>query len=207
MTPLALCLAPLCLVAGAATPDHHEEAKADDGWVSIFDGKTFDGWKVAENDSFRIEDGVIVVDGPRGHLFHEKELTDFVFQCDVKTTPGSNAGIFICTGYQESGWPQQGYEVQVNVSHKDPRKTGSLYRTVDVLEAPAKDGEWYTQRIEVRGKDVTVSVDGKVLYRFTEPDGVSGPKRIQKGVLALQAHDPKSVVHFRNLKLKDLSGE
>lgn len=207
MTPLALCLAPLCLTMGAAGPDHHEEAESTDGWVSMFDGKTLEGWKLAEHDSFRIEEGAIVADGPRGHLFHNAALTDFEFQCEVKTTPGSNSGIFICTSYQEQGWPTQGYEVQVNISHGDPRKTGSLYRTVDILEAPAKDDEWYTQHVKVFGKDVTVSVDGKVLYRFTEPDGVAGPKKLGKGVIALQAHDPNSVVYFRNLKIKDLSGE
>ena len=202
MTPLAVSLALL-----AAAPDHHEK-DGDDGFVAIFDGKTLDGWRAAENpDSFKVEDGAIVAAGPRAHLFHEQELTDFVFECEVKTEPNSNAGIFLCTEYQESGWPAQGYEVQVNISHGDPRKSGSLYRTVDILEPPAKDGEWYVQRIEKRGKDVTVSVDGKVLYRFTEPDGVTGPKRLQPGVLALQAHDPGSTVYFRNLKLKDLSGE
>ena len=203
MTPLALALT---LVAAA--PDHHEKPNGADGWVSIFDGKTLDGWKAAENpDSFRVEDGAVVAEGPRAHLFHAQELTDFAFECEVKTAEGSNAGIFICSAFQEEGWPQQGYEVQVNISHKDPRKTGSLYKTVDILIPWAKDGRWYKQSIEVRGKDVTVAVDGKIMYRYTEPDGVTGPKRIQRGVLALQAHDPDSVVYFRNLKLKDLSGE
>ena len=200
----------LALSLLAAAPDHHEKPEAEpdaDGFVSIFDGETLDGWKLAENDSFTVEDGAIKAAGPRGHLFHTQPLTDFVFECEVKTTPGSNAGIFICSEYQESGWPSAGYEVQVNVSHPDPRKTGSLYKTVDILEAPAKDDQWYVQRIEVKGKDVIVSVDGRVLYRFTEPDGVTGPKKLGEGVLALQAHDPKSVVYFRNLRVKDLSGE
>jgi len=202
MTPLALCLA---LCAGPVGPA--ADAVDSNGWQSMFDGESLDQWKVAENESFRVEDGAIVADGPRGHLFHETELTDFEFECEVKTTPGSNAGIFICTEYQKTGWPQQGYEVQVNVSHPDPRKTGSLYKTVDRLDAGVKDNEWYTQGIKVIGKDVYVSINGKVIYRYTEPAGVSGPKKLGKGVIALQAHDPKSVVYFRNLKLKDLSGE
>ena len=202
MTPLALVLT---LVAAA--PDHHEKPDAADGWASIFDGKTLDGWKVAENDSFKVEDGAIKVDGPRGHLFHTKELTDFAFECEVKTTAGSNSGIFICTKYQDSGWPTQGYEIQVNVSHGDPVKSGSLYNTVKRFDAGVKDGEWYKQGIEVRGEKVTVSIDGKVLYEFDEPPGVTIDRKLGKGVLALQAHDPKSVVYFRNLKLKDLSGE
>ncbi|MEM9703935.1 MAG: DUF1080 domain-containing protein [Planctomycetota bacterium] len=205
MTPLALCLAPLCLITGAASPVPDEGT--EDGWVSMFDGKTLDGWKVAENDSFEVKDGVIVVDGPRGHLFHNKELTDFIFECDIKTTPGSNSGIFICSTFQESGWPTQGYEIQVNVSHKDPVKSGSLYNTVKRFDAGVPDNEWYTQRIEVRGNKVIASINGEVLYEFNEPPGVSISRKLGKGVIALQAHDPQSVVYYRNLKYKDLSGE
>ena len=205
MTPLALCLAPLCLTLGAAAPDHHEEAA--DGWVSMFDGKTLDGWKVSEGEpgAWKVEDGAIKVSGNRSHLFHNKQLTDFAFQCEVKTTPGSNSGIFICTDYQAKGWPEQGYEVQVNVSHRDPVKSGSLYNTVKRFDAGVRDGEWYTQGIEVRGNKVTVSINGEVLYEFDEPPGVTIDRKLGEGVIALQAHDPKSVVYFRNLKLKDLS--
>ena len=207
MPPLALTLA--LLAAGPVAPDHHEKGEAADGWVSIFDGKTLDGWRVSEGEpgSWKVEDGTIVVSGARSHLFHGKALTDFEFRCEVKTTPGSNSGVFICTAYQADGWPAQGYEVQVNVSHRDPVKSGSLYNTVKRFDAGVEDGEWYTQAIRVRGDKVTVSIDGEVLYEFVEPPGVTGPKRLQKGVIALQAHDPNSVVYFRNLKLKDLSGE
>ena len=200
MTSLALCLA-LC----AAAPDHHEAG--EDGWVSMFDGESLDGWKISEKGAWAVEDGAIKVSGNRSHLFHGKELRDFVFECEVKTTPGSNSGIFICTKYQEEGWPEQGYEVQVNVSHKDPVKSGSLYNTVKRFDAGVKDGEWYTQRVEVRGNKVTVSINGAVLYEFDEPPGVTIPRKLGKGVIALQAHDPNSVVYFRNLKYKDLSGE
>ena len=203
MTPLALCLA-LC----AAVPDHHEESA--DGWISLFDGKSLDGWTVSagEPGAWMVEDGAIRVSGDRSHLFHGKKLTDFVFECEVKTTPGSNSGIFICTAYQESGWPEQGYEVQVNVSHGDPGEV--RFRSTTPSSGSTRGcgtASGTRSGIEVRGDKVTVSIDGEVLYEFVEPPGVTGPKKLGKGVIALQAHDPKSVVYFRNLKLKDLSGE
>ncbi|QDT16157.1 3-keto-disaccharide hydrolase [Alienimonas californiensis] len=200
MTSLALCLA-LC----AAAPVQTETS--DDGWVSMFDGKSLDGWKINEDGAWAVEDGAIKVSGNRSHLFHNKELRNFVFETEVKTTPGSNSGIFICTKYQDEGWPEQGYEVQVNVSHGDPVKSGSLYNTVKRFDAGVKDGEWYTQRIEVRGDKVRVSINDELLYEFVEPPGVSISRKLGKGVIALQAHDPNSVVYFRNLKYKDLSGE
>ena len=204
MTPLAFSLALL-----AAAPDHHEAEPDADGFVSIFDGKSLDGWKTNENaNSWSVKDGAIVAKGDRAHLFRTEELTDFVFEGEIKTEPNSNAGIFIHTKFQDAGWPAQGYEIQVNNSFRgDPVRTGSLYNTVKLFDSPVEDGEWYTQRIEVRGNKVIVSIDGEVLYEFDEPPGVTGPRKLGKGVIALQAHDPGSVVHFRNLRVKDLSGE
>ena len=188
----------------AAPLDHHEKPGAEDGWVSIFDGKTLDGWRISEDGTWKVEDGAIVVSGARSHLFHDRVLKDFTFECEVKTTPGSNSGIFIHTEYQEEGWPVVGYEIQVNVSHKDPVKSGSLYNVVKRFDAGVEDGEWYTQRIEVVGDKVRVSLNGDLLYEFVEPPGVTGTRKLGRGVIALQAHDPGSVVYFRNLRLKKL---
>ena len=89
------------------------------------------------------------------------------------TTPGSNSGIYFHTAYQEGGWPSKGYEVQVNNSHTDPKRTAGLYNVQDNMEAPAKDDEWFTMQITVQGKHVTTSVNGKTISDYTEPDGVA----------------------------------
>ena len=130
----------------------------DSGWISLWDGKTFNGWKKAgENpDSFRIEDGAIISNGPRCHLFyvgdvHGAKFKNFELEVDVMTTPGSNGGIYVQTAYQETGWPLQGFEIQVNNSHTDWRRTGSNYLVQDVREVPAQDGEWFTEKIVVTG--------------------------------------------------------
>ncbi|MBN2314983.1 MAG: DUF1080 domain-containing protein, partial [Sedimentisphaerales bacterium] len=92
----------------------------EDGWISLFDGKSFNGWKVHENkDTFSIRDGMIVVDGPRGHLFYvgpvnNANFKNFELKVDVMTKPNANSGIYFHTEYQDSGWPAKGYEVQVN---------------------------------------------------------------------------------------------
>ena len=88
-------------------------------------------------------------------------FTNFEFKADVMTTPGSNSGMYFHTEFQEGGWPAKGYEVQVNNSHTDWRRTGGLYAIVDVKEPPAKDDTWFTQQITVIGKHVVIKVDGK----------------------------------------------
>jgi hypothetical protein len=176
----------------------------EEGFVSLFNGKDLTGWKFNEDGKFKVEDGKIVVSGPRSHLFTEKEYKNFEFKAEVMTTPGSNSGIYFHTKFQESGWPEQGYESQVNVSHRDPVKTGSLYNVVKLLETPAKDNEWWTQHIIVNGKKITIKINGQTVIDYTEPDDVKGPRRLSKGSIALQAHDPQSVVYYRNLRIKPL---
>lgn len=187
--------------------------KPKKGWVSLFDGKTLDGWKVGSNGStFSIEDGAIAVNGNVAHLFYDgavqqHDFTNFEFKADVMTTPGSNSGIYFHTIYQQSGWPKKGYEVQVNNSHTDWRRTGSLWAIQDVKETYVKDNEWFTMHIKVKGKRITVAVNGKQVADYTEPDNVQreeGMKErlISSGTFALQGHDPKSKVYYKNIMVK-----
>jgi hypothetical protein len=188
---------------------------AQDGWVSLFDGKTLNGWKVGENAAtFKVEDGAIVVNGERAHLYYDgpvrnHDFKNFEFKADVMTTPGSNSGIYFHTAYQEGGWPSKGYEVQVNNSHTDPKRTAGLYAIKDNMEAPAKDGEWFTMQITVRGKHVTTAVNGKTIVDYTEPDNAERPadmkaRLLSSGTFAIQGHDPKSKVMVKNIMVKPL---
>jgi hypothetical protein len=206
--PLAILLSvTLSLTSAAEKPE----------WLNLFDGKSLDGWKESGGKgSFYVEDGKIVANGkPMGHLFYagkEKEapvFKNFEFKADVITTPGSNGGIYFHTRYQPEGWPEAGFECQVNATHGDRRKTGSLYGVKDVMDnAPHKDNEWFHYHIIVRGESVTVKIDGKTVLEWTQPEGMrgrpEGSRKIAQGTFALQAHDPKSKVCFKNLKVKPL---
>jgi hypothetical protein len=215
MTALVrLACASLLVLGLAALPTVPTTAQGD-GWVSIFDGKSLNGWKVGENaDSFKVVDGHIEVFGPRAHLFYAGEVgnhnfTNFEWRADIMTFPGANSGMYIHTEYQETGWPSKGYEIQVNNSHTDPIRTGSLYNVVNVTTPPAKDNEWFTQHITVNGKRITSSVNGKQLMEYVEPDDLQPPannpnRRLSSGTVALQAHDPKSRILYRNIQVKVL---
>ncbi len=121
------------------------------------------------------------------------------------TTPGSNSGIYFHTRYQEDGWPNHGYEAQVNQTHGDPKKTGGLYNVQDNYKAPAKDNEWFDYEITVEGKHIVIKIDGKTISDYTEPADLVRPDRqLSSGTFAIQAHDPKSKVYFRNLRVKPL---
>jgi len=209
---LAVVLA-LAFVAAMFTPAF----AAKDGWISLFDGKSLDGWKASENkSSCRFEDGKIVLAGPRSHLFYvgdvkDANFTNFEFKCKVLTKPNANAGIYFHTEYQETGWPNKGYEAQINNTHKDRRKTGSLYAVKDVMDnAPAKDNEWFDYHIKVQGKTITLKINGETTVEYTEPADGSLPnkgmkgRKLSSGTFAFQAHDPGSVVYIKDVKVKPL---
>ena len=205
MYRLFTVLLTILLSASAVTADAGE-------WKTIFDG-TMNGWKVGENaDSWKIEDGKLVCHGPKAHVFYvgdDKPFKNFEFQCQVMTTPGSNSGIYFHTDYQESDWPRMGYEVQVNITHRDTIKSGSLYGVVKVTDPPAKDNEWYTTNIRVEGKHVVVKINDNVVVDYTEPDDQKPRDKkferlLREGTFALQAHDPKSVVYYRDIKVRRL---
>jgi hypothetical protein len=185
------------------------------GWIALFDGKTLNGWKVGENAStFHVENGSIVANGPVAHLFYDgsvknHDFRNFEFKADVMTTPGSNAGLYFHTTYQEKSWPQKGYEVQVNNSHEDWRRTGSLYAVQDVKDVFVKDNEWYTEHIIVKDKHVTVKINDRVVVEYEEPQDVQRPddmkdRKLSSGTFAIQGHDPKSKVYFKNIMVKPL---
>jgi hypothetical protein len=210
----------LTLAAAATvfpTPDRASAADPDkDGWVTIFDGKSLDGWKINESpDTWTLQDGMLVAKGPRSHAFYvgdEKPFVNFELKVDVKAGPHSNGGIYFHTRYQDEDWPKYGHEAQVNNTYAhDPKKSGSLYGIVDVLYQNIPDDTWWTEHVIVRGNHITIKLNDKVVVDHEEPADQPAfsdkfERRLTKGggTFALQGHDPDSTVYYRNVRVKRL---
>lgn len=190
-------------------------AENKDGWISLFDGKSLEGWKANENpDTFKVEDGKIVVFGPRSHLFYvgpvkNHTFKNFELKLDIMTFPKANSGVYFHTEWLDAGFPRKGFEVQVNNSHTDPKRTAGLYGVKDNYDAIAKDEEWFTMHIIVEGKRVTTKVNGKTIVDYTESDASetarrNSARRISSGTFALQGHDPGSKIQYKNILVKPL---
>jgi len=213
---LIACAAALLPFASLAAQEGKEKKPRADGFLTIFDGRSMDGWKVSENpESFKLVDRALVAHGNRAHAFYvgeEKPYKNFHFVCEVMTQANSNGGIYFHTKWQESGWPLQGHECQVNNSYsKDPQKTGGVYKVAPVFEAPAKDNEWFKYEIIVEGKHVVIKINDKVTADYTEDaeslandKNIEPGRRISEGTFALQAHDPGSTVSYRRIRVKRL---
>ena len=105
--------------------------------------------------------------------------------------------------------PLTGSIIQVNNTHKDPKKTAGVYAVQDNYTAPAKDDEWFTMEIKVEGKHIVTKVNGKVISDFTQPEDWTPPKGMQgraidHGTIAIQGHDPGSEVHYKSIAIKPL---
>lgn len=190
-------------------------AESKDGWIPLFDGKSLEGWKANENpQTFSVQDGKLIVKGDRSHLFYvgpvqNANFKNFELKAEVMTKPNANSGIYFHTELQPTGWPAKGYEIQVNNTHKDPKKTAGVYGIKDNFEAPAKDGEWFTIYIKVDGKRIVTKVNDKLVSDYTEEESPTRSKEfagrlLSSGTFAIQGHDPESEVHYRKIEVKPL---
>lgn len=181
-----------CGFAVAQQPGH-------DGWVSMFDGKTLDGWKPNQNaQSWSVRNGEIVGDGPVSHLFWiVRECENCEFRAEVKLNHSGNSGMYIRAAFGP-GFPK-GYEAQVENTSPDPQKTGSLYGFSKVLEQLIPDDTWWTQDVSAKDNHIVIKVNDKVVT-----DYVDAKNTYTKGYLALQQHNQGSVVEYRNLMMRPL---
>lgn len=195
---------------------------ADDGWVELFNGRSLDGWRPSENKgSWKVIDGQLAADGPRSHLFYtgpvkEASFKNFELEAEVMTSPACNSGIYFHTAFQEKGFPEKGFEVQVNNTalgegtYRERKKTSSLYGVRNVYRQFVADGEWFKIRAAVRGKNVQVYLNDMLTVDFVEPsppvlaEGSERGRYIDRGTFALQCHDPGSKARYRRIRVRPL---
>jgi hypothetical protein len=208
-------LAALVLCAAAAPVNHQ------DGWVTILDARSFKAWKVApENASARVEesatekrvvagdpqrdgkwtfkDGVLHGEGGVSHIFSPRgDYENFSYRAELRISDKGNSGQYFRTAFG-NGFPR-GYEAQVNSTHADPVRTGSLYGFKKVTEMLVPPNTWFTQEVTAVGNHIVIKVNGKVTVDF-----VDEKNSFTKGHFAFQQHNLGSEVWIRNVQVKEL---
>ncbi|HEY1188171.1 MAG TPA: DUF1080 domain-containing protein [Gemmata sp.] len=212
---------------------------ADDEWVQLFNGKDLTGWKIpnppsgqfkgvkeVKNDAgkvtafvgilkdgkevtlWQVKDGMIVGGGPASHIFTDLEADNCHFKVEAKINDKGNSGMYFRTKFGP-GFPQ-GYEVQINATHADQIRTGSLYpafklsaedrkKILVLKDAPHKPNEFFTQEVIADGNHIQIVVNGKKTVDFKDPNTT-----YTKGHFALQGHDPGSVMTFKKVEYKPI---
>jgi Domain of Unknown Function (DUF1080) len=196
------------------------------GWHPLFDGATLTGWKAGEHpDAWTVKEGTLACNGERSHLFYvgplaDAQFADFEAEFEVRTHTGANSGVYFHTAWQDSGWPVQGFEMQVNnhqphfpgdggATYIENKKTGSLYGIRNAYKALARDNEWFMLKLRVQGPRVRIHVNDTLVVDYLEPEGaVAGLtpplQKIGKGTFALQCHDVRSQVQYRRIAVHPL---
>jgi hypothetical protein len=202
---IGLLTAGFALQAAEPTPDK-------DGWYDLFDGKSLDDWKAAEDPkAFKVEEGLIVA-GPTKltHLYYtgpiqKANFKNFELKAEVKTSPKGNSGIFFHTEYQAKGIPAKGFEFQINDTGSDTKyRTGAIYPTKPLEKVLVKDDEWFECHLVVRDSKVVLKVNGETTHDVELPVNAKSGLFLSSGTFAIQSHDPGSVVYFRKLRVKPL---
>jgi hypothetical protein len=198
---------------------------AVDGWVELFDGRTMTGWRPSENkSSWSVVDGQLAAQGPRSHLFYDGPVSaanfkNFDLEVEVLARPLCNSGVYFHTAYQEKGFPEKGFEVQINNTatgegtYRERKKTGSLYGVRNVYKQFIPDDRWFQIAVAVRGKTVQIRLDGMLVVDYTEPtpavipEGGEKQRFIDRGTFALQCHNDGSHARFRRVRVRPLADD
>ena len=180
-------------------------AADEKGWVSLFDGKTLSGWTTDKGTAgtWKVEDGAIHGSGPASHLFSPRgDYKNFRYKADFKIADKANSGMYFRTE-KGPGFPN-GYEAQVNSTHTDKVKTGSLYNLAKVYDILVPPDTWFTQEVEAVGNHITIKVNGKQVVDFTASKDRDGKDYHTQGYFAFQQHDPGSQVWIKNVEVMEL---
>jgi hypothetical protein len=204
LAALTIVLSPLAPVVGQ---DRTRQGKDDTkGWVQLFDGKTLKGWKTPETEpgKWSVENGAIVGRGKdRSHLFSERgDYENFHYRIEAKISDKGNSGQYFRAKFGP-GWPS-GYEAQINSTHPDPQKTGSLYGFVKVTKMLVPPDTWFKQEVIANGNHIIIKVNGEKVVDFIDQKNTH-----TRGHFAIQQHPPgpgaeESIVQVRKVEVKEL---
>jgi len=212
------------LMATLALAANAQDQKVEEGYTSLFNGKDLTGWIYGkrgngENKSgagYAVADGVIfctVKDG--GNLYTEKEYGDFTLRFEFKLTENANNGIGIRAPL-EGDSAYVGMEIQVlddsGSAYKNLRPEqyhGSIYDCFACKRGSQKPvGEWNTEEITAKGRQVTVTLNGTVIVD-ANLDDIKDEAKLKKhpglankkGHIGFLGHGAR--VEFRNLRIKE----
>jgi len=166
-------------------------------WVSLFNGKDLTGWRIVHDAAFEVVDGNLRLVKGMGWLRTEKEYKDFILEFEWRALVDKyDSGIFLRAGLEGKPWPKDGWQVNLRYDALGGLVKG--FRPVVPAENPKMPlNQWVKFRLEVKGKRVTLDVNGERAWEFDALDA-------DKGCLGIQAED--RAFDFRNLRIQELGG-
>jgi len=193
----ALVLTALGFLAGSLAP---KAVSQEAGWVTLFDGKSLDGWDQVGESNWRVEDGAIVVDKMAGkepgYLVSKKPYKNFIVRVEFWPSDDANSGIYFRCLDLKKITDRTCYEANVFDQRPDPSYgTGAITRYVEVSSMPKTGGKWNTYEVTANGRDITVVLNGQTTAKLRNGMFDEGPIALQHGAGAIK---------FRKVEVKPL---
>jgi hypothetical protein len=175
-------------------------AQTGPGWVSLFDGKSLDGWDRVGESNWRVEDGAIVADklGGQGaaYLVTKQPYKDFMVHIEFWASDDANSGIYMRCADPKKLTDRTCYEANIFDQRKDPTYgTGAIVHYVEVNPMPKAGGKWNTYEITAKGRHIVVTLNGAKTAELRNDLFLEGPLGLQHGA---------GVVKFRKVAIKPL---
>lgn len=176
-------------------------AGAQEGWVALFDGKNLDQWNRVGASNWHIADGVVVADRTTdknmpGYLVSKKSYKNFIVRIEFWPSHDANSGIYFRCLDPKKITDRTCYEANIFDERSDPSYgTGAITRYVEVNPMPKAGGKWNTYEITVKGRDITVVLDGNKTTKLHNGMFDEGPIALQHGA---------GTIKFRKVEVKEL---
>ena len=185
---LALALTALGFSAGSLVS---KAVSQEAGWITLFDGKSLDGWDQVGESNWRVEDGAIVVDKmagkEAGYLVSKKPYKNFIVRVEFWPSDDANSGIYFRCLDPKKITDRTCYEANIFDQRPDPSYgTGAITRYVEVDPMPKAAGKWNTYEVTAKGRDITVVLNGQTTAKLRNGMFDEGPIALQHGAGAIK---------------------
>jgi len=197
MRTIAIVIALLLVGAGAITGVRGVAAQTAVGWTTLFNGKNLDNWEKTGNANWRVVDGVIEADMPRGFLLTKESYGDFDLRAEIWVTSDSNGGVLFRITKPEDPGIENGYELNINDKRADQTgRTGAIVNVAKPLVKYDAGGKWTTIEISARGPHMTAKLNGTLIAEADDTKYARGP-------VSLQAAG--GLVRYRNVQIRPVT--
>src|SRR5258705_3924128 len=193
-TPVLLISLVIAAVTGVS--QRPAAAQTGGGWIILFNGKDLNNWNKTGNANWRVVDGVIEADMPRGFLVTRESYDDFEMHADIWVTADSNGGVLFRITKPDDPGIENGYELNINDKRADQTgRTGSIVNVAKPLVQYDSGGKWTTIAITAKGPHMVATLNG---IKTAEADDA----KYARGPVSLQAAG--GVVRYRNVQIREL---
>ena len=184
----SLVLGILALAANYGVP---KAASQDAGWVTLFDGKSLDGWDQVGESNWHVEDGAVVADKmagkEAGYLVSKNSYKNYVVRVEFWPSENANSGIYFRCLDPKKITARTCYEANIFDQRPDPSYgTGAITRYVEVDPMPKAADKWNTYEVTAKGRDITVVLNGQTTAKLRNGMFDEGPIALQHGAGAIK---------------------